>query len=111
MANTASNSKLRVHFSKNSMFSRKVNMRRRAGLNCNWYKTFVQSVAFVLLTTCGLGTFAGCASDKNDLKPPDNSMREFIRQARDPGSDIETKGISSQAQEIEADLNAGIPHP
>jgi hypothetical protein len=36
---TVSNSKLRVHFSKNSMFSRRVNMRRHAGLNWNWYHT------------------------------------------------------------------------
>jgi hypothetical protein len=31
--------KLRVHFAKSSMFSRKVNVQRNAGVNCNWYKT------------------------------------------------------------------------
>jgi hypothetical protein len=37
-ANTDSNTKLRVYFSQNSTFSRRVNMLRHAGLNCNWYK-------------------------------------------------------------------------
>jgi hypothetical protein len=36
---TDSNSKLRIHCSQNSMFSRRVNMRRHAGLNCNWFET------------------------------------------------------------------------
>jgi hypothetical protein len=45
MAKTGSNSKLRFHFAKNSMFSRRVNMRQRAGLNCNWYK-IMQNVRF-----------------------------------------------------------------
>jgi hypothetical protein len=53
----------------------------------------------------GLGLF-GCASEKTDLTPPQDSMRSFMRQARPPQGDIDCKGISSKANEIEADLGA-----
>jgi len=53
---TVSNSKLRVHFMENSMFSRRVNMRWNAGLNCNWYKTLLS------WTIVGLSVAAGCGT-------------------------------------------------
>jgi hypothetical protein len=41
---TVSNSKLRIYFSKNSMFSRRVNMRQCAGLNCHWYEIHASTI-------------------------------------------------------------------
>jgi hypothetical protein len=35
---TVSKLKLRVYYSKNTMFSRRINMRQRTGLICNWYE-------------------------------------------------------------------------
>jgi hypothetical protein len=55
---------------------------------------------------CCLGLF-GCATDKPAEPPPDDSMRAFIRQARPQKSgDIECKGFSDRANEIESDLGA-----
>jgi hypothetical protein len=66
---------------------------------------------FWLAAVAGFGLF-GCASDKNELTPPpQDSMRGFVRQARPTTDDIECKGISSKAHEIEADLGARQPDP
>jgi hypothetical protein len=55
---------------------------------------------------CVLWFFLGCAAEKADLAPPENSMSSIIRQSRPGQNDIERKGISPEAQAIEMDLGA-----
>ncbi len=68
-------------------------------------RKFYSGWGLCLATVAGIGLL-GCASDKADLTPPQNSMRAFVRQARPSKDDIDCKGISTKANEIEADLGA-----
>jgi hypothetical protein len=58
-----------------------------------------------------MSLWTGCALEKPEASPDDKSMRSFVRQAREPGTDIECKTISDRAREVEADLSGKIPDP
>jgi hypothetical protein len=67
-SDTVSNSKLRVYFSKNSMFSRRVNMRQHTGLNCNWYDNSISWDNYCIL--CANKILCGEYGNKLGRKQP-----------------------------------------